>query len=177
MRETSAPPRRPSAARHAITDGTPRRGPSGVRAATSAVPRTTPEKARRAACLRPNAGARLAPVWSVVATRFAPATMRKRSTGVCVFSESGTGPRSAACIRASLRGRRSGGYGAGVAREERDRLLLGPVGGRETVRADPAGVPAGLRDEEADGGRGRRAGGGDRLRRHERVVERREAQR
>ena len=38
------------------------------------------------------------PVWGVVATRFAPAMMRKRSTGDCVFSASGTGPRSAACI-------------------------------------------------------------------------------
>ncbi len=96
--ETSAAPRMPSAARHATTEGTPRRGPRGASAATSPEPRTVPPATRRSASLRPNAGTRVAPVWSVVATMFAPAKMRKRSTGDCVFSESGTGPRSAACI-------------------------------------------------------------------------------
>ena len=100
-RATSPAPRRPSAARAAMIDGTPSRGPSGANPATSADPRRLPAPISTRAVVRLKAGASAAPTCRVVATMLAPAKMRKRSKGDCVRSLGATGPMLAVCIRSA----------------------------------------------------------------------------
>src|SRR5262245_18883085 len=90
----SPAPRMPNAARAAMIEGTPSRGPSGASAATISAPARLPAIIKDSAVRVSNEPARLAPTANVVATMFAPAQIRKRSSGDWFRSASGTGPIS-----------------------------------------------------------------------------------